>query len=101
GPTNFSRDWSSDVCSSDLPGDNTNLLAVIDMKAGFYDDYTGLVGDIGIQSAQIQASAQASRSLAQDAQQQRDSVSGVNQDEEAKIGRASCREATWIATRHL
>lgn len=65
------------------PGDNANLLAVIYMKAGFYDDYTGLVGDIGIQSAQIQASAQASRSLVQDAQQQRDSVSGVNQDEEA------------------
>lgn len=64
-------------------GDNTNLLAVIDLKSGFYDDYSGLVGDIGIQSAQVQASAQASESLLQDAQQQRDSVSGVNQDEEA------------------
>lgn len=65
------------------PGDNTNLLAVIGLKAGFYDDYTGLVGDIGIQSAQVQASAQASQNLLQDARQQRDSVSGVNQDEEA------------------
>lgn len=64
-------------------GDNTNLLAVIELKTGFYDEYTGLVGDVGILSAQVQASAQASESLLQDAQQQRDSVSGVNMDEEA------------------
>lgn len=64
-------------------GDNTNLLAVVDMKSGFYDDYTALVGDIGIESAQVQASASASRALVEDAQQRRDSVSGVNQDEEA------------------
>lgn len=64
-------------------GDNSNLLQVVDLKAGFYDDFSGLVGDIAINSAQIQAQASASQSLLNDAQNRRDSVSGVNQDEEA------------------
>jgi len=64
-------------------GDNSNLLEVVALKANFYDAYTSLVGDVAIQSAQIQAQATASNSLLQDAQSRRDGVSGVNQDEEA------------------
>lgn len=64
-------------------GDNSNLLDVVALKTGFYDNFSGLVGDIAIGSAQAQAQADASQSLLHDAQNQRDSVSGVNQDEEA------------------
>jgi flagellar hook-associated protein 1 FlgK len=64
-------------------GDNTNLLEVITLKSGFYDAYTGLLGNLAIQSAQIQAEASASRGMLADAQSRRDSVSGVSQDEEA------------------
>src|SRR5690606_36573951 len=63
-------------------GDNGNLLEIVGLKANFYDAFTGLVGDVAIQSAQIQAQASASTSLLQDAQSRRDGVSGVNQDEE-------------------
>ncbi|WKE66537.1 flagellar hook-associated protein FlgK [Gallaecimonas kandeliae] len=64
-------------------GDNSNLLALVDMKPGFYDGYSQLVGDLAVKSGQAQATASASASLQQDAQAQRDNVSGVNRDEEA------------------
>lgn len=64
-------------------GDNRNLLQVISLKAGFYDDYTGLLGGLAIESAQIQAETNASKGLLTDAQSRRDSISGVNEDEEA------------------
>ena len=64
-------------------GDNTNLLEVIALKSEFYDDYTGLMGSLAIQSGRVQAEASASKGLLADAQNRRDSVSGVNQDEEA------------------
>ena len=64
-------------------GDNSNLLSMIDLKDGHYDAYTGLVGDMAIQSAQAQAEYSASVSIANEALAKRDSVSGVNLDEEA------------------
>lgn len=64
-------------------GDNGNLLKIVALKSGFYDDYSGMIGDVAIQSAQIQAQASASHSLVEDARNRRDAVSGVNQDEEA------------------
>lgn len=64
-------------------GDNSNLLKVVALKPNFYDAYAKMVGDVAIQSAQVQAQATASTSLLEDAQTRRDNVSGVNQDEEA------------------
>ncbi|MED5526542.1 MAG: flagellar hook-associated protein FlgK [Pseudomonadota bacterium] len=64
-------------------GDNSNLGVIVEMKAGFYDDYSKLVGDLAVSSGQAQSLATASDSLRLDAQSKRDSVSGVNQDEEA------------------
>lgn len=64
-------------------GENSNLMDLIALKDGFYDDFNGLVGSLGIQSATAQAEASASRELRDSAQYRRDSVSSVNQDEEA------------------
>ncbi|WP_115719438.1 flagellar hook-associated protein FlgK [Gallaecimonas mangrovi] len=64
-------------------GNNSNLLAINKMKNGFFDAYTGLLGSLAVSSGQAQAKATASTSLRQDALNQRDSVSAVNQDEEA------------------
>lgn len=65
------------------PGDNTNLKAIIDLKEPFYVAFNGTLGQLGIQSSQVQAEASASRNLLDDAQFRRDSISSVNQDEEA------------------
>lgn len=66
------------------PGDNTNLSQIIALKDTHYDAYNSMVGSLGIQSGQAKAEAQASKSIAADALAQRDSVSGVNLDEEAR-----------------
>ncbi|WDD99315.1 flagellar hook-associated protein FlgK [Thalassomonas actiniarum] len=65
------------------PGDNSNLSQIIALKDGHYDSYNSLVGTLAIQSGQAGAEAQASKSIADDALAQRDSVSAVNLDEEA------------------
>jgi flagellar hook-associated protein 1 FlgK len=64
------------------PGDNTNLTALLKLKGGLLGTYNALVGDIAIQSGEAISSAKASKSVAQNALTQRDSVSGVNLDEE-------------------
>lgn len=65
------------------PGDNQNLLEILKLRPNFYDAYSNLIGDIGIESRQAQLQADASAKFLDDAQQRRDSVSAVNQDEEA------------------
>lgn len=65
------------------PGDNRNLLLLLDQKDGFYSDYTGIVGGLAVRSGQIQAEASASTQLMRDAAARRDAVSGVNMEEEA------------------
>lgn len=65
------------------PGDNTNLKAIIDLKDPFYTGFNNTLGKLGIESAQAQAESKASFELEQDAQFRRDSVSSVNEDEEA------------------
>jgi len=65
------------------PGDNSNLKEMIDLKEPFYVAFNGTLGQLGIQSAQVQAEASASKNLLEDAQFRRDSISSVNQDEEA------------------
>lgn len=64
-------------------GDNSNLLVMVEMKTGLYDDYSKLLGDLAVRSGQAQSLATASESLQLDALNKRNSVSGVNQDEEA------------------
>lgn len=64
-------------------GDNTNINALIDLKDGQYDAYTGLVGGLAIQSGQALAEYNASTTITSEALAKRDSVSGVNLDEEA------------------
>jgi flagellar hook-associated protein 1 FlgK len=65
------------------PGDNRNLLALLEQKDSFYSSYVGILGGLAVRSGQAAAEAKASSQLQQDAVAQRDSVSGVNLDEEA------------------
>ena len=73
-------------------GDNRNMLAMADsLSKGVFDGGTGslnsasssLVGQIGSQTRQIQSSRDAQQIVQQEASDARDSVSGVNLDEEA------------------
>lgn len=74
------------------PGDNTNARALADLQtapllmggnASFQDTYNDIVGDVGTltRSAEIDSTAQ--KQLLDHAREARDSVSGVNLDEEA------------------
>lgn len=64
------------------PGDNTNLNQLLSLKEQHYDAYNAMVGDLAIQSGQALADAKASQSIVKNALAQRNSVSGVNLDEE-------------------
>src|ERR1051325_2275802 len=73
------------------PGDNRNALALINVQSTPYpalggldlqESYLSLVGDIGSQSQIAQAQAASQKSLLSQAQIRRESVSGVNIDEE-------------------
>lgn len=64
-------------------GSNDNLLQVIEMRPNFYNAFSNLIGDIGIKSGQAQLDRNSSEAFLADAKQRRDSVSAVNQDEEA------------------
>lgn len=65
------------------PGNNDNLQALLGLEDSSYEAYRGLVGELAISSAQWQANAAASTNILSEAQARRDSVSGVNLDEEA------------------
>lgn len=65
------------------PGDNRNLLQLLDQKDLFYNGYTSILGGLAVRSGQASAMAKASTELRLDAMARRDSVSGVNLDEEA------------------
>jgi len=76
--------------SSEL-GDNQNALALADLRtttqatlgeATFTGYVAGLTGQVGEDAAQARDAAQASQALQQQLQNQRDSVSGVNLNEE-------------------
>lgn len=72
-------------------GDNRNLLAMLDLQdaktiqgqATYQDGYSSLVADVGTQARQAQIMAESATAVLDDAQTQRDSLSGVNLDEEA------------------
>lgn len=65
------------------PGDNSNLNAVILLKAAHYDAYNSMTGKLAIESSQAIAQRQANKSINENSLAQRDSLSGVNLDEEA------------------
>lgn len=65
------------------PGDNSNITNIISAMAGKGDRFTLLVGDLAITSKQNQTSIATASSLNTNAVAARDSLSGVNLDEEA------------------
>jgi flagellar hook-associated protein 1 FlgK len=64
-------------------GDNSNLVNVIDSMQGVATGYDALIGKLAIQSKQVQASIKTSQVLNDKAIASRESISGVNRDEEA------------------
>jgi flagellar hook-associated protein 1 FlgK len=64
-------------------GDNSNLVKVIDSMKGVASGYDGLIGKLAIQSKQVQASVKTAQVLNDKAVASRESISGVNRDEEA------------------
>ncbi|MEL0642277.1 flagellar hook-associated protein FlgK [Pseudoalteromonas aliena] len=65
------------------PGDNSNIADIISAMTGKGDKFTLLVGDLAITSKQNQTSIATASSLNDNAVASRDSLSGVNLDEEA------------------
>ncbi|MCG5493046.1 flagellar hook-associated protein FlgK [Ectothiorhodospira variabilis] len=74
------------------PGDNRNGLALAQVQATGYldggkssieDTYNGLIGKVGTKTRQAQVAADSQARLLADAKAQRESLSGVNLDEEA------------------
>ncbi|MCQ4309511.1 flagellar hook-associated protein FlgK [Pseudomonas stutzeri] len=87
---------ATELAFASMPGEvgnNKNLLALLDLKsrgitvAGntvpLNDAYAGLVGRVASASRQNQADLSAAKTVSDQAQAQRDSVSAVNLDEEA------------------
>jgi flagellar hook-associated protein 1 FlgK len=64
---------------SELQTDKTMLGG----EADFQETYSGLVTDVGTRTAQAQTAMEAQDKLLTQAQEARDSVAGVNLDEEA------------------
>ncbi len=92
-------------------GDNTNALALAGLQqsltlsngtASFEQAYTALVGDVGTRTGQAQINAEAQGKVLEQAQNERDAISGVNLDEEAanllKFQQAYQAAAQVIAT---
>ncbi|MCG5524506.1 flagellar hook-associated protein FlgK [Ectothiorhodospira haloalkaliphila] len=74
------------------PGDNRNGLALAQVqstgfldggKSSLEDAYNGLIGKVGTKTRQAQVAADSQARLLADAKAQRESLSGVNLDEEA------------------
>lgn len=64
-------------------GDNGNIANLVAALNGSTGGYDTLIGDLAIQSKQVQSSVKTARLLNDNALAARDSVSGVNLDEEA------------------
>lgn len=78
--------------NTDGKNDNRNALAMVALESGstmqdgsltFGDGYGKLVEEVGTKSSLARISTEASRSLLEQSQTMRDSISGVNLDEEA------------------
>ncbi|WP_295399267.1 flagellar hook-associated protein FlgK [uncultured Thiocystis sp.] len=72
-------------------GDNRNMLAMTDLQDAriveghttFQGGYNSILSDVGTETRQVQIARDSSAVLLADAQAQRESISGVNLDEEA------------------
>lgn len=64
-------------------GDNSNIAAVVDALNSAAPGYNSLVGELAIQSKQVQNSIKTAQVLNNNAINARESISGVNLDEEA------------------
>ena len=64
-------------------GDNGNIANLVSALNGSMTGYDTLIGDLAIQSKQVQSSVKTAQLLKDNALAARDSVSGVNLDEEA------------------
>src|SRR5690606_39577674 len=82
--TRFSRDWSSDVCSSDLPTAEAVAAAITDKTKAVYSE---TVGNPDLKTLDIRAVADVAH------------AAGVPLiiDNTIQIGRASCRERVYVS----
>src|SRR5690606_41054996 len=96
--TRFSRDWSSDVCSSDLlvPGKlGINVWGEYRYRDALQDAAMPGLTALDQQRAKT---GHVGLSWTPDARQRIDlSASAGNEDQEGEIGRASCRERVEMA----
>lgn len=76
-------DAGNAVLMGKLQSKNTMLADASGGKASFQGVYAQLVSDVGNKTREIQVTAQAQENLLKQAQDARESVSGVNMDEEA------------------
>ncbi|HBM82870.1 MAG TPA: flagellar hook-associated protein FlgK, partial [Halieaceae bacterium] len=92
GGTPAAGDTLTIANNTDGSGDNRNALALGALQtaqtleggtASYQDSYAGLVADVAVSSRQASAAADAESTLLQQAISARDSVQGVNLDEEA------------------
>src|SRR5690606_40376317 len=88
--TIFSRDWSSDVCSSDLKGPGDALIGASLNTSGSLVMAAARVGSDTVLAQIVQMVAQAQRSRAP-MQRLADVVAGYFVLAVVEIGRASCR----------
>src|SRR5690606_40466769 len=88
--TRFSRDWSSDVCSSDL----ADIEAILDWDAKAAPSY-----EISFTPARVIMQDFTGVPCVVDLAAMREAITrlGGDPDRVNQIGRASCRERAWIA----
>lgn len=76
-------DGNGDLVAAGGPGDNSNIANIIAAMNDKSAIFTALVGELAITSKQNQTSTQTATTLNNSAVMARDSISGVNLDEEA------------------
>ena len=103
---------NSDLLATGLsgaPGDPDNVVRMIQLRSAtlgqldsqsLEDFYNGVVGDVGFQTAAASASLDAQSQLTARLQDQRESVSGVNLDEEA-VDMLRFQQAFEAASRYI
>src|SRR5690606_40724593 len=89
--TRFSRDWSSDVCSSDLQEVNREIARYVDVMIGNEEDFTASLGfEVkGADHTLSEIETDAFKAMIETV------VKEFPNFKVAEIGRASCRERVW------
>src|SRR5690606_40980787 len=89
--TRFSRDWSSDVCSSDLNHIAKSLVNRETRTIGLVlTSITNPILTLVAQAIELRLAGQGYSTLFA-------TSNGDHHEEKREIGRASCRERVWIA----